>query len=368
MITIQRLIIHKVDHKRYEEPQLSDLMADITSEISDFLTEQIITNREHRYSRAAIFLDADGYGNEFLQVCSELFEVLHNELGRVDPSSEVEATDRVFVEQSRVVAVRLYDHLDGRTSPGDLVICQYQDDIVSSATSIALLKMDPRTGFAGEIQDVDGLRRIVLRPVKDVLPTGELQKCAFISAEYVSEKLRFQIRVLDQQAIRFGISSVAATFFTKDFLQCEVEPTPDDITRKFAYSSNEWVEKKRGIWTDEEIEVFIDAIGEVLDSPRVDIAAFAASRIRDPEDLIDYLTHVQTRGIRDLVFDVDENERKKFRQYAFFEGPDGLRIRILAESVGPGRTMEFEELEGTGETRIIITTPSLRRLIKRSGR
>ena len=163
-IHIRKLIIHKVDHRNYDTPLLSDMESPVTDpEVVSFLRRHIVNNLVHKHTRTARFLPVDETGPSFSGMCDELLE---------DPDQ--------FVPQTRRIAQHLFDTVDKRVSPGDLVMCTFADRGEDAPTWLALLKMDPEDGFVSERVEIDGKVHVVLRRVPNVLPRGELQKCAFI--------------------------------------------------------------------------------------------------------------------------------------------------------------------------------------------
>ncbi len=65
-LTLHQMIIHKVDHQKFDVPRLADVESPITPEAESFLLRQIRENREHKYTRTARFKAVDPN-----QVCLE---------------------------------------------------------------------------------------------------------------------------------------------------------------------------------------------------------------------------------------------------------------------------------------------------------
>jgi nucleoid-associated protein YejK len=352
-ITIHRMIVHKVDHNNYDQAQLSDVESPISDEVASFLRQHIISNREHKYSRSAVFQDEKVSGKSFKDICDTLLQ--HSQQ---------------FVDQSQVIAERLFNAMkkDKRTShfisPGDLVVCTFSEGGDNNPQWLALLKMDPEDGFVGErITLPDGKIQTVLRRVPNVLPTGELQKCAFILPE-VLRKPGLDLKVLDQQATRYGVSRLVASFFLIDFLQCKVEVKPFDQTQSFIYGSQEWVDRKKDQWPESDFNRFKERTTTKVYDEQVDLTEFAKEVIPLEKEQDDYLDFMKRKGIEDLTFKPDPEIRSRLTRYIWFEGDNGLRIRIEAEAIGEGKTLYPVFEKDVNSWMITINTATWKRRIR----
>jgi len=351
-ITIEKMIIHKVDHRNYDAPQLSDLESPISEEVASFLRQHIVSNREHKYARTATFIDTPAGQSVFKNMCDEL-------LGDLDQ----------FTPQSRSIANHLFQTVaeDRRISPSDLVICTFSERD-ENARWLAMLKLDPEDGFVGEREIVDGLVRIVLRRIPDVLPTGELQKCAFILPQSLREIQEYDLKVLDQQAARYGARRLVASFFIKDFLQCKVGLNRKDRTITFVRESHQWVKKKMVRWPQEDIERFKRRTTDFIKDDVVDLTSFAQAVIPKPDERDEYLKHMLDQGLEELTFEPDPEERHQWTKYTCFEGDDGLRVRIEANAIGPGKTLNYEREKATNTWTVTIRTIRWEETPRRGGR
>jgi hypothetical protein len=344
------MIIHKVDHRNYDAPQLSDLESPITDEVGGFLRQHIASNREHKYARTGRFLPPEEEQVSLCTMCDSLLQ---------RPGQ--------FVPQSQEIARHLFHTIDKRVSPGDLIFCTFAeggDDL----EWLALLKMDPEDGFIGVREEVNGQVRYVLRRVPNVLPRGELQKCAFILPLDLREERRYDLRVLDQQAARYGARRLIASFFVTDFLQCKVGLDRGDRTRVFFYESHGWLAKKVEQWPEEAIERFKRRTAGCLQDAVVDVASFAAEVIPSPDEQDEYLEHMQEQGLEDLTFEPDPREKRRLTRYTYFEGDHGLRVRIEAEAVGPGKTLEYDKDPATNTWTVTIRTTRWEETVRRGRR
>jgi len=348
-ITLHDLIIHKVDHINFLQPRLSDLKSPISEAVDIYLRDEIVLNREHEFSRSGLFMKPPDDKPSLKQLCDDLL-----------------TSDGKFVQQSQKIAEHLFKSInnDGRIRPGDLVVCTFSEN--GGDKWLALLKMDPQDSFITDEEKVGAKRRLVLKQVRDVMPIGALQKCAFILPEALRKKRRDLI-VLDQQQAHYGTTQVVASFFSKDFLQCEVGFTPAETTRAFLDASSAWIDSKKDEWHPADVEAFRENLQSALQRKTVSIVNFAQTLIEEPEDQNDYLDKVlgslKARGFHDRVFRPPPNlaTRPVVLQ---IEGDDGLRLRIRNDAVGAGKTLNYEYDEAMATWNIVIHTMKMKKVYK----
>jgi len=138
-ITLHDLIIHKVDHINFLKATLSDLKSPISEAVDIYVRDQIVLNREHEFSRSALFTLPPDDKPSMMQLCDDLL-----------------TSSGQFVPQSRKIANHLFASInnDKRIHPGDLVICTFSE--VKGDRWLALLKMDPQDSFITEEERVGG--------------------------------------------------------------------------------------------------------------------------------------------------------------------------------------------------------------------
>ena len=73
-IAIHKMIIHKVDHRNYDAPQLSDLESPVSDEVASFLRQHIAANREHRFARTAVFEEGAEGDDTLRDTCDALLK------------------------------------------------------------------------------------------------------------------------------------------------------------------------------------------------------------------------------------------------------------------------------------------------------
>jgi hypothetical protein len=337
-ITIHKIIVHKVDHKLNREPILSDLESPLTDEVRSFLRQHIISNREHNRAHKATFINMP---NPISILCDEIL---------VNSNS--------FVDRSKDIANLLFRAMfDGRGNivPGDLVICTYTENGIETQ-HLALLKMEPEDGFVGKRENVNGRIRVILERVPEVLPTKELQKCAFILPANLRQERGYDLIILDQQTARFGIRRPVASFFQSGFLQCKTGLHPKEQTHIFIYQSQAWLKQKKDELAADDIERFKQRTTEIVQSNVVDVTTFAQETLADPEMQNEYLVYMQDKGLEGLTFVPDPQEREKWTGYIWFRGDDDLEIRIRTNAVGEGRTLFTRKDEATNTYIVTIRT------------
>ena len=338
-IHIHKLIIHKVDHRNYDAPLLSDMESPVTDpEVLSFLRSHIVNNLVHKHTRTARFLPMEEDQTSFQAMCDRLLD---------DPDQ--------FVPQTRRIAEHLFATVDKRVSPGDLVMCTFADRGEDAPTWLALLKMDPEDGFVSERVEIDGKVRVILRRVPNVLPRGELQKCAFILPREQRQTRPFDLRVLDQQIDRHGAPRLVASFFSRRFLQCDVEYAPQDRTRAYYYRSHEWLQS-RDHWPRPDVQKATREVKGSLRSERVDVAAVAQEVIPEREEREQYLEYLRSHGVKDLVFQPDAQERDRLLRYTTFDGDHRLRLRIETDAIGECNCLTYKRDDEAGVTVVTIHT------------
>lgn len=328
-ITLHKMIVHKVDHKKHQQPILADAESPVDNEeVLFFIRRHIYNGENHRYARSGMFTDLeDENATCFRQICDDLI-----------------ADSEKFIECSQQIASHLFETINDNKSisPGDLIVVTYTNGNPQDSKRLAILKMDPEDGFVGKSETLpDGTTRIILERVSDVLPVNELQKSAFVlSAD--GRTLNKHLVVLDQQNARRGGTQMAASFFTKDFLQCQVGLNVQEQTNAFIYTAFEFGREKEGEWEEGKKELFTNAAEAALNGNEIDIANFAESFLDDEGEQEEFIervkTQMKTEDSGDLIFQPDTSFQTQ-RQLKVIEGDNDLKISILADAVGEDKTL-----------------------------
>lgn len=354
-LTLHDLIIHKVDHLNFTKARLSDLKSPISEAVDIYLRNQIILNREHEFARNGVFKPPPDDKTK-----PPLDKTKPPPAGKTKPPpadmkqlcDDLLTSDGKFVEQSQKVANHLFASInnDGRIHPGDLVLCTFSE--VKGNRWLALLKMDPQDSFIAVEENVGRKRRLILKQVKEVLPIGELQKCAFILPESLRKKR--DLIVLDQQQAGYGSRLAVATFFSKDFLQCNVSLNEREMTKAFKSTSYDWIDSKKKTWDEETREGFKDALKSLLVPRTVRVVPFAQETIAQPEEQKEYIETLRAANLN-LVFERHQEEAEK-PPITQFVGDENLRVRINSDAVGPGKMLDYKFNNATQLWTVTIKT------------
>lgn len=205
----------------------------------------------------------------------------------------------------------------------------------------------------------------LLTLIKNVLPTGYLQKCAFIAPfSKKAGKNAPDLYVLDLQSGKYGAQKVeVASFFTKTFLQCRIDKSQTDLTNIFFRGSHDWISKKREVWQEREVVNFELAVENAVRGNQVDLESFAQSVISDPNEQENYLDFLMDKkGMSASVFTPDPAKRDDLLRYSWFEGDNGLLLKVESEAISD--MIKEEKSEGR-PYKITITTATWNKKYKK---
>ncbi len=221
-IAIERLILHQLDSAR-GRLELVDEEVALDERTHAFFAAQIASAAERADWRAA-FLDPD---DEVPLLCRKLL---------------ISAEE--FVAGSRVLALRLYDHMRIRPNliaSGDFVVSLFRglDGGVDGAPHVALLKLDLDTErLVRQFAQVGSRRVVRIAAAENLLPEAKrLQKCALLRASAAAGG--FDLTLLDTQA--GPRSDGVAAFFYRGFLTAALVPSARRRTRLFFAASETWL-------------------------------------------------------------------------------------------------------------------------------
>jgi len=346
-LTIHHLIIHKVDHKNSMAPVFTDLPIHMTESVHAFFARQINDSRNNKYARSGAFLPTAQGEPSVPDVCADLV-------------TDVDT----FIEQSKVLTARLFDSMkpNKRISIGDLVILTFTDPHDLSP-SVAILKMDEQSGLVEDIIETGGKRQAVLRPALGVLMNSDLQKCAFVLPKD-RRTARRDLIVLDQQAARFGTRRSAASFFVTTFLQATLSVDPRIMTETFYRESRNWLVDKQSEISPQEIDTLKARVQSALSQVLIDVDVIASDTLADLHMQDDYASYLREKFLEqdfgDLVFPPDPTFKPK-QQYLYFTGDNGLKIRVLEDAFGSGKTFYYQVDSATGRIDVEVNTSTLTR-------
>ena len=315
-VKIHQLITHKIYHKTNEKPGLYDLESPIDRELEDILRKQIVDNCNYRYTNSAVFEDKAGGQESFRDICQKL-------LG--DPKN--------FVLQSQKMAEILFKVSTKNSSESDLVVCTFSEGGNEELKWLALLKMEPQSGIIQDEKVQRSKKISILTPVKNVLLTGYLQKCAFVKPFTTKRKKGPDLYVLDLQGGKFGYQKVeVASFFTKGFLQCRLDKSPAELTTAFFRGSHDWISKRKDKWEEVDLINFDQQVEVSVRGSEINLLDFAKRSIPDPNEQDEYFEFMRDkRGVTAIVFKPDVAKRDELLRYTWFEGDNNILLRIETE-------------------------------------
>jgi hypothetical protein len=319
-ISVQRVIVHSVDRSQ-TEADLTDLESQPTKEVREFLEKNITLNSEHKRARKAQFVGGE---NEIAKIYDDM---VSNPANFEDCSKDIARLLHTAMKRGK-----------GSIRPGDLVVCLYMDN-KSGLQNLALLKMEPENGFFIQKVEENKKTRVVFNLVRDIFPTKELQKCAFIVPGKLRKKLKYDLIVLDQQTARFGSRRPVASFFQTGFLSCKTDLNSKEQTSLFINQSRNWIEQNKVAIPSGDVERFIQQVNVIADANEVDVDAFAEAVLSNPSDQDAYIDHLKENGLENLKFTPDPKELENWTGYSWFSGDDALEVRIRTDAIGKDRTL-----------------------------
>lgn len=204
-ITVNRAIVHIVDHRTGSEPVLSEaeLPLDAHQKLQEYFRDQITNVLHDPPTCAAKFTPGSAH-----ETSTHCYHILAS------------PTDGAcFIDSSQRLAQQLFLVMgtDKRIKPGSLAVCIYDATNYPGLHFLALLKIDPSETFVQRIgQDSAGKRIVSLDLRDDVMPTTreKLHKAALLKPKDVQES--YELLLLDRQV------APAADFFAQRFLGVEL--------------------------------------------------------------------------------------------------------------------------------------------------
>lgn len=318
---LHQVIVHGVDHLK-PQPELSDVESKLLGGADKFLKGHILNNRTHKNSRAGVFRKPVSGAINLSELCYQAIE-----------------DNTKFIDSSRAIAGHLFKVMEGNKSisQGDLVVCCYSEPGENDPRQLALLKMDPRAGYVGQRVILPGGRiQVEIREIDEVLPTGGLQKCAFVYPKG-SRKDKVDLRVLDQQAAGYGHERMVASFFLKQFLQCRVDIDPEAQTETFYFRARQYAKKKldEQVWDLDKYNRFITHSRAAIQAEQVNVTDFTEAQIEEHEEQTEFLEYMTEEevGLRELTFKPGGKAKERLGQYTYFEGDNGIELRIHVDDI-----------------------------------
>lgn len=310
-LIIKKVILHILNNKD-ESIVLNDFELDLLPKIEDIFKKHIKNSINDEGTRIAKFKNET---NAVRQHCQNIF---------INPNNN-------FVSSSQEIARHLFDAMSQHKniSPANFVICLYSTD---EGDFIALLKMDFSEIIETDVKNIQGKTKISVLLKGAGLPPEKqkLQKCVFV--EPYSPENEFDLILLDKQAIRAKKDDLIASFFTNNFLHCELAKTNKDITRGFKRQTEKFIENKFA----DDIEM-IDKLKNLLISTlraadNIDISSFAETSFGENSELKQEYMALISEKLGDFNFDVDKDWVRTNLRKKKYKTNTGIEINVDVET------------------------------------
>ena len=345
-LTVHQVVIHQVEHHESTEPKCSDFVATPTPYVTTFLSNQIRVSRRHKRLRSAWFKSLDGVPNLMEELCDEMLGEPHT-----------------FLKCSQELARRLFDSMKGnrRISKSDLVVLSYSEP-GDHQIWLGLLKIKHEPGVTSRVIEEGGSVRIEFDQIDQVVTNNDLQKCALIIPRNLRRD-RNHVYILDQQESRQGSRRFSANFFVDKFMQMDIDQDSLKKTDIVYWATKNWVSDQAGLSPDQQKEVET-IVAEALKQPEIDVESLAAHLPLEEGKQRRFVEHInqafQAEGFTGLTFHPDRSHNASYR---YFEGDNGLHIRVKANEFGEGQT--FFYTERTEDEEFVNLSIRTRRLVEK---
>ena len=297
-LRIENAILHIVDHRKGDQPVLSDaglLLADGT--LVEYLLAQIRHALEDTETTDARFMDE----NHAVAVAAR--RIL------ADPAS--------FIDDSKFLAQALWNATgtNKSISPGSLIVSRFWAEN-HREPFLAMLKIDPTNVFLQTVSRSGEHVIVGLRLVDDALPAADvrLQKAVLIAPQGYA---KYDMLLLDRL-----VSKPAAEFFAKKFLNVKPIPTSWERAKRLHYVytviKNRFDQPGEPSTTKAERDILDSVMDQALQGKRVDVVEMVAG-LNVSEPVRERLLSGFKEELDTLAFEVDpafaaeKLLKKKFR-------------------------------------------------------
>ena len=232
-----------------------------------------------------------------------------------------------LVQGSQTLARGLYALMTKNASiaRGDLALCRYSaQEGGQSVSQLAVLKIDPSEAFSQTTRtDEQGKRYVAVEVEAEVLPTGELQKCALVR-RLEPRPADYDMILLDRQLAGEDV----ARFFSYDFLGADLVTDSRQATKKLNKILTDAENLLRStLQPDEIVTSFQQQARNLLASPSVTrkqlVQIVPAAVEKEVSE------SVQAARLPDRI-DLDRAYLAKTTKTITYEGDDGLTLTVPA--------------------------------------
>jgi hypothetical protein len=273
-----------------------------------------------------------------------------------------------FVDVSQAMARRLFEQMRQRPNqinPGDFVVAIYTAPTSASSTAscIALFKLDPDARLVRDFSMVGGRRLVSIALANNLMPqTVRLkQKCALITPS--ANGADFSLVLLDTLAnVR---SEGVAAYFYRGFLAAQILPSARRRTRLFLRATDDWLADHGAALAPRALFHVYEARRTALAGETLDLPGFARAALPDNGALAAALLAWLTPHVFDAEFEphqtlftVDRATADPVVRFVTLELDGGGRLRIPAERFA--EMVRIDEQRVGGKIRLTIETLTLK--------
>lgn len=278
-------------------------------------------------------------------------------------------TPSAFVLQSTELAKMLNGLMEEnhRISKGDLLVAIARD---SAGPFVALLKLEKILQFEPDYvaPGADGTWELSIRRNDNaVSPETKPQKCAVIR-EPIADR-GYHVQLHDEQINK---RRDIAQFFYRDFLGCELLPTPAQRTLAFCNEAEAWRRKYAPQLNRQGIVSFTRAFQQHLNAESVDFEAFAADALKGSNNqelskpglasLLQAKVFPDIEEARPPFFEPDRDTATKLLSAMNFTLGGGIKLSGPTDQLLG--VIDNTDTDGDGRLRLLLKTAAMERIFR----
>lgn len=283
-LKIEKAIMHILNNKE-EKPTLIDFPLELTEEIMSLLENHIRSSINDESTRIAKF---DGNINVVRECCEKIIQSLDND----------------FVFESKEIAKYLFDAMKNNSiSPANFAVCIYS---ANNQKNVALLKMDFNKLIQTKVEKINGKNKMEIIVSNNGVPNNKqkLQKCVFIRP--YQEDNKYDLILLDKQAVKSKKDEMVADFFSNTFLHCKLAKTDRDNTRMFKAYTQSFIEENFVGDIEKSEDIRSHLFSTLKAANQINVKSFAEEIFgEDEEGKSKYIAYI-SKNLGDLNFTIDK--------------------------------------------------------------
>ncbi|MCZ1180107.1 hypothetical protein EIJ82_00280 [Alkalihalobacillus clausii] len=365
-MVIKNAIIHRLDNKRKDEPELSDLPLLLTEDLQTVITTHTSKGMQDARIRFAVFKDLE-LNNVYLN-SKQIFD-------NNDPLSEEK-----FVECSRNIAKELFKSMKSKTiSAADLLVTYFEHE---NKNYLGILKLDFKDQYISEINETENGKRITISKKENGWPElgSRLQKAAFINDlsgkdnnEEATTAPDPNLIVLDRQtSINDDETDEDVSQFFKDyFLNIKLLDDEKTNTKAFLAGANRYIKIATAVDQEKRQSIYDSALDLLINSENIDLDSFVNSHFDiESKDSTEVKNHLEMKK----VFKDSGVVRGQFKKHAEYTERlrkkrklklDGINLEIDSQIWSDIDKFQIKYEPGNNDTTFVNITIKNVRLIRR---